>query len=227
MNLSLYILNSRDGLQPDIKNELFRSALKVRYQVYHDEMNVVPENPEKELYDKFDFIDPTCIFLALDHHKPVGTMRLTEYSKGNKLPLFKDFEEILENQLDFYNRIKEGEKFAEASRFTVLKEYRSGKSYVFSFLTCIMHDQCVDNGVTDLVIVANPRQLKLYEAAGFKVFGNNKDRLTGIESPAMYTKVEDDFGQFVKYLKSILKLNKDFMKIIDQSDHINREVVNL
>lgn len=226
MNLIVYTLNSRNGLKPDIKNDLLRGVFRVRYQVYHDEMKVVPENPERELYDEYDFIEPTSIFLSLVGSKPVGTIRLTRYSERYKLPIFKNFEKELKNMFDICERIKAGRKFAEASRFTVLEDYRLGRSCVPSILTCMMYDRCVEDGVRDLFIVANPGQLKLYENAGFKAFGIKKDPLTGIESPAMLAEVKDGFGQFIKYLRPTLK-KKGLMHIFGQSDRIMQEVINL
>lgn len=226
MNLKVYTLNSRGDLKSVIKNDLLHSAFRVRYQVYHEEMNVIPENQEKELYDKYDFINSTSIFLALDGPKPAGTMRLTRFSKKYKLPIYKNFKKELKNILNINRRIKEGRKFAEVSRFTVLREYRHGRSYVPSLLTCVMYDRCVEDGITDLVIVANPRQLKLYESAGFKVFGMKKDLLTGIESPAMHAEVEGIFSEFINYLKNSLRRNKNF-RMIDESNRIIQAVVNL
>ena len=226
MSLRVYTLNSWNGLKPDIRNELLRGVFRVRYQVYHDEMRVVPENPERELHDEYDFMESTSIFLALDGSKPVGTMRLTRYSENHKLPIFKNFEKELENMFDIHDRIREGRKIAEASRFTVLEAYRHRRSYVPSILTCVMYDRCMEDGITDLVIVANPGQLKLYENAGFKVFGIKKEPLTGIESPAMHAEVKDGFGQFIKYLKPTLK-RKGLIELFGQSERIKQEVVNL
>ncbi|NVM56002.1 MAG: GNAT family N-acetyltransferase, partial [Candidatus Helarchaeota archaeon] len=179
MKLRVYTLNSRNGLKSDAKNELLRYVFRVRYRVYHDEMGVIPENPERELYDEYDFIEPTSIFLAIDGSKPVGTMRLTRYSERYKLPIFKNFENELKNMFNIHGRIREGRKFAEASRFTVLEDYRLGRSCVPAILTCMMYDRCVEDGITDLMIVANPGQQKLYENAGFEVFGVKKELLTG------------------------------------------------
>lgn len=226
MNLRVYTLNSRNGLKPDIKNELLRGVFRVRYQVYHDEMSVIPENPQRELYDKYDFIETTSIFLALDGSKPVGTMRITRYSEKHKIPIFKNFEKELKNMFNIHARIREDRKLAEASRFTVLEDYRLGRSCVPSILTCMMYDRCVEDGITDLVIVANPEQLKLYENAGFKAFGIKKEPLTGIESPAMHAEVKDGFGQFIKHLKPTLK-RKGLIQLFGQSERIKQEVVNL
>lgn len=226
MNLRVFTLNCRNGLKPVIKNELLHSAFNVRYQVYHNEMGIVPENSEREIYDEYDFMKATSIFLVLDSSKPIGTMRLTKYSENIKLPIFKNLEKELKSMLNIQDRIKMGRKFAEISRFTVLKDYRKGRSYVQSILTCLVYDQCVFDEVTDIVIVANPSQSKLYKKAGFEVFGIKKDTLTHIKSPAMHAEVSDGFGQFIKYLKSILKKNCH-IHLFNHSGEILHESVNL
>lgn len=228
MNLRFCTLNSRKGLKPDIKNELLRGAFRIRYEVYHDELSWVPKNPARELHDEYDFIEPTSIFLVLDGSKPVGTMRLIRYSEEYKLPIFKNFEKKLISMFNIYDRIREGRKFAEPSRFTVIKAYRPWRSYVLSILICMMYDRCVEEGITDFVIVVYPGLLRLYKKGAFKVFGVKKDLLTGIEkSPVMHAEVNDGFEQLVKWLKFSLKRNQDFTKIFDQSNRIKHEVVNL
>jgi N-acyl-L-homoserine lactone synthetase len=226
MNLRVCNLNARNDLKPETTDRLLHGAFKVRYQVYHDEMVLIPENPERELCDDYDFIDQTTIFVALDGTEPVGTLRLTRFSERYELPMFKNFRDELENGLGIFEKMKNGRKFAEGSRFTVLKEYRHGKGLVPSVLTCMMHDQCVEDGVTDIVIVANPGQQRLYETAGFKAFGVKRDSLTGIESPAMHAEVKDGLGEFIKYLKSKLK-GKDLIRISGGPGRITLEVKNL
>jgi len=224
MALRIYTLNGRNDLKPELKDELLHAAFRIRYRVYYDEMGVIKQNPERELCDEYDFIEPTSIFVALDGAIPVGTLRLTRFTEKFELPMFKNFRTELEGRIGISGLMKNGRQFAEGSRFTVLAKYRHGKGLVPSLLTCMMHDQCVEDGVTDLVIVANPGQRKLYEAAGFRVLGVKRDTLTGIESPAMHAEVKNGLGQFIKYLKSKLK-GKDLIRM--RSNRITPDMTNL
>jgi N-acyl-L-homoserine lactone synthetase len=163
MALRLITLNGKTGSQSDCWNELLNAAFRLRYTVYHDESGVIESNEEKRIYDIFDFMDTTFIFLVTDDDEPAGTMRLTRYSNQHELPMLDDFEEELERKLDFHNNIKNGKIYAEPSRFTVLRNYRHDKGrLVPGILTCMMHDRCVLEGITDLVMVANPEQQRLY-----------------------------------------------------------------
>lgn len=210
MSFNFYTLNSRNGLSANDNNSLLHDAFGVRYIVYHDELNLVPSNEEREIYDRFDFMDPTYIFLAEEEKarptRPVGTMRLTKYTEEEGLPILeRSYDEVLRRESEIFDRIRDGRYFAEPSRFTVLKDHRHGKTYVPSALTTMMYERCIEDGVTDLIMVANPKQIELYEKAGFRTLGTKKDNLTGMESPVMHTDIErggkSDFGRFVKKLK--------------------------
>lgn len=228
MNLRVYTLNCRGGLNPVIKNDLLHGAFKVRYQVYHDEMGIVPSNPEEEICDEQDFTESTAIFLSLDGKNPAGTIRLSMNMNPEitKMPEPDDLIKKAGNTRNIGRKTAAGWKPAEVSRFTVLKEYRNRSTCVPSILTCMMYDRCINEGITDLVIVANPSQSGLYKKAGFEIVGFKKDPLTGIESPAMHAEVRGGFGQFINYLKPILK-KRGYEKIFDHADRIKQMVVNL
>jgi N-acyl-L-homoserine lactone synthetase len=223
MALRLITLNSKTGSQPDCSNDPFNAAFRLRYIVYHDESGVIDSNKEKRILDIFDLMDTTFIFLVTDGDVPAGTMRLTRYSEQHGLPMLQDFKEELERELDFQESIKNGKIYAEPSRFTVLRNYRHDKGrLVPGILTCMMHDRCVLEAITDLVMVANPEQQGLYEKFGFKTFAWKKDTLTGIVSPAMHAEVSGSFGKMVEFLKENLKRKG----VIINSGKVRQEAVN-
>lgn len=203
MSLRLHTLDSRNGLSSDQKEELLHGAFRIRYQVYHDEMGIGPYIPKGEIYDEFDFLENTCIFVALDENEPVGTLRLTEYSEDIGLPIFKDFEREIYDGLDFEKMLRDGRRFSEASRFTVLSDYRNGMAMVPALLKCVMYDECIDRGLTDMLIVANPSNVDFYHSAGFREFARKVDKFSEIESPAMYADIDDKFGEIVDRMKAI------------------------
>lgn len=223
MALRLITLNSKTGSQPGCSNELLSAAFGLRYTVYHDELRVIESNKEKLIYDIFDFKETTFIFLVTDDDEAAGTMRLTRYSDQHGLPMLQDFKEELERELDFQKNIKNGMVYAEPSRFTVLRNHRRDKGrLVPGILTCMMHDRCVLEGITDLVMVANPEQQGLYEKFGFRTLAWKKDRLTGIVSPAMHAEVSGGLGEMVEFLKENLKRKG----VIINSGKVRREAVN-
>jgi N-acyl-L-homoserine lactone synthetase len=223
MALRLITLNNKTGSQPDCSNDLLNAAFRLRYTVYHDELGVIESNKEKRIYDIFDFMATTFIFLVTDNDEPAGTMRLTRYSDQHGLPMLQDFKEELERELDFHNNIKNGKIYSEPSRFTVLRNYRHDKGRLLpAILTCMMHDKCVHEGITDLVMVANPEQQRLYEKFGFRTFAWKKDTLTGIVSPAMHAEVSGGFGEMVRFLNENLKRKG----VIINSGKVRQEVVN-
>lgn len=197
---------SRSGRANQPASEaLLHEAFKVRHRVYHDEMGVVPAMASCELCDEFDFIPPTTLFVALDGCAVVGTLRLTQFTEELGLPMLQAFGKALETNFGHDGDTGKERVLAEASRFTVLREYRHGKGFVPSLLTCAMFDRCLEDGVTDLFIVANPAQQLMYETAGFRAFACEKDALAGIESPAMHAETSGSLADFIKYLKSRLR----------------------
>jgi N-acyl-L-homoserine lactone synthetase len=210
MVLKLYTINCnrRNNSSTNHDIEMLRKVFNLRYQVYHDEMGVVPENPEKEISDIFDFIPYTWNFLVADDDEPVGVLRLTKYSDEYGLPIFyssKELKNQLDKKINLYERIKNGSVFSEGSRFVVSKDYRrrstGGKSLVSSILAINFYDECKKVGITDILIVANPNQINLYKKVGFEEIGKKIDELTGIDSPIMYAKLDGGFKQFMMDLK--------------------------
>ena len=157
-------------------------------------------------YDAFDFSDKTYIFVALDDGTPVGTLRLTEYSDGERLPIFRNFESEIYSSLGFDKRLEEGRKFSESSRFTVLKDYRENMSMVPARLKCKMYEKCIDLGLTDMLIVANPSNVDFYKAAGFKEFARKVDEFSQIDSPAMHAYIHDKFGEIVDRMNGLINM---------------------
>jgi N-acyl-L-homoserine lactone synthetase len=203
--LKVLALNRTSEADGSASGALLREAFRVRYRVYHDEMGVMAWNDKAELCDEFDFAPSTALFVALDGSAVVGTLRLTLFTEELGLPMLQTFGKALAANFGLNRDTGKERVLAEASRFTVLREYRHGKGFVPSLLTCAMFDRCLEDGVTDLFIVSNPAQQLMYEAAGFRAFAWEKDALTGIVSPAMHAETSGSLEEFIKYLKSRLK----------------------
>jgi N-acyl-L-homoserine lactone synthetase len=153
--------NTEDG-------NLLRRIFRVRYLVYHDEMGLTPANSKREVNDGFDYLDSTINFLALHQGRPVGALRLVEWSEkgfymddvfGNELKTYRDEQNLRESGC------------AELSRFVVLKEYRGLTSCVTAHLVAAIYSHCTKNNIEDIFIAANPEKQRLYQRAGFRAIG--------------------------------------------------------
>ncbi len=185
----------------NINNRFFNACrddvFRLRYDIYCKEMKVIGENREEKLYDDFDFSQNTVIFAAAVNEKIVGTIRLVKYSEKEGFSLLKDHSGIykrLNKIIDFERKIYGGRSFSEASRFSMLRDYRrrnisDGKLISFMLMMDYI-TYCKDYGLTDIIGIANPNILNFYKKVGLNPLFTIRDELTGIESPVVHGEVD-------------------------------------
>lgn len=219
MEIDLIRINCGKSIE---KNAFFKrcreEVFRLRYDVYCREMRVVRENNDEMLYDDFDFNENTVIFSARVGDRIVGTLRLIKFGESSGLPMLSEHKDILlrlNKTIFFRNKIYGGRTFTEASRFTLLKEFRRNRSSDGRLISVMLMldyiDYCKDWALTDILGIANPNLLPFYQKIGFKPLFFIKDKLTGIESPVVHGEV-DSVGEGIKRLK--IKIT--FLKIINR-----------
>ena len=138
-----------DGQRLEIKLvktvDEFRSALKIRHDVFGLEGYLKLEDCKGYEYDEYDILPETILMLALVNDQPAGTVRLVMDSRHD-LSLNKEF--------DFSFLRKEGRKLAEGSRFAVLPEFRGNKQISYGLLKADIVYAFI-NRVTDIISVGN------------------------------------------------------------------------
>ncbi len=220
------------------KSDFFKKCredvFRLRYDVYCREMRVVKENSEEMLCDDYDFNSNTVIFSAGVEGRIVGTLRLVRFSERFSLPILSGHKDILprmDKAISFWNKVYGGRFFTEASRFTLLKDFRRNRGSDGRLISIMLMldyiEYCKDFGLTDIVGISNPNLLPFYQKIGFKPLFFIKDELTGIESPIVHGEV-NSVGQGIRRLKikiTFLKMINRFRRFLVEwvrGDYISR-----
>ncbi len=197
MEIDLVRIKCRENFKNNFIKECHESVLHLRYNVYHEEMHVIPPNDLKKVDDKYDYHKSTVLFVAMVNNEVAGTLRLVKFDFNHKLPLLEEhimLETILCRKISFDKKIYGGRVFSEAGRFVLLKDYRRNNSNggkLISFMLMKDYtDYCKDEGITDIIGVANPKLLTFYNKIGFYKIYNICDKTTGIESPIIHGEVD-------------------------------------
>jgi len=135
--------------------EELKMAFQVRYAVFGEDCGYLKaeDYPDQIESDKYDFLETTKNFIALDQGKPIATARLSM-----KDPLIADEEEThfglpVEHIFDLAACKKLGINVGEISRSAVLGEYRRSRT-IMTIWGCII-GFAKEYGLTHIVTNAN------------------------------------------------------------------------
>lgn len=134
----------------------------LRYRVFAEEMGYVrPEEfPDKMLFDEFDEMEKTKIFMAVKDGEPVGTIRIIkDVPQGLPMDGYTDFTELRRRY-----------RIAECSRLLTAPEYRKRNADVILMgLVKIGTIWSVQNGIDYIVITARQEVANsFFSKLGFK-----------------------------------------------------------
>ncbi|MCG8419168.1 MAG: hypothetical protein MJE77_14635 [Proteobacteria bacterium] len=153
-------LEIRTAVSPDELAELFR----LRYKVFVEEKGYYPENPERRIYDPYDFLPGTRNFIAFDDGTMIGSIRATEAAgPATAVDSYFDFRP----HLPLADVLLPGRKVITAGMFFVLSRYRRMGRTALAILT-LLSDYAVSSGKTHIIAAVAPDAEGIAAHKGFQ-----------------------------------------------------------
>lgn len=172
--------------------ELLGQAFRLRREVFVGE-GIVRGDQRSLMYDVFDTIDETAIYVVLDGEQVIGTVRGTRASSlGLPADQYFDFRPHLSSDVS---------RTGNASMLCVAPAYRSSPANML--LVEAVHRWAISEDVTELVACMRPEAAPMVERIGGVVVGAPFDHpVEGVPVVPMSQRIAGDVSPFVAGLRA-------------------------